>query len=543
MSRRLLTCALFVVACNGGVTEPLRDGGARDGAAGGPAQKRLVSGRARLVGGPLSACSQPKGSADRWCAFTKPAAAPIGATELWVIDVTKAIAGTVACQQSNAACLKLTSALWTGTPDAGVVHPLAHHFDGENLIFYASAPVTAQAFNGPIFAWRPGWPEAKQLSGPNGYSCEGHSSADAALCIEDLHLDAMPPYFDVHAGRVNGAPLPLASRIYPTSSTGAKQWSIAFTPAGDSFAWSTGGPMPTDKETLYVSKVDEVGMDARRVTVGNVAEWDLSADGKHWFYLSDYNYPPRRSPVEPSGTLVVADFPGGGNPMTLATQVGSYVVLGDGSSSNGVAFLDHLASGKGTYQIVRDLARPTDIALVASGVLSAVVSPDRRFSLLQTQTGASAELSDAVIIKNDGTGGCQLSEGTSSMEFGAAFLPHSNRVLWADHVNAESLEGEGWLANPDGCGDKQKFGDLVDFWVIAGDRGIIFSDTATETTSTLRYLRLGPGGQLPPAGPSLIREQVGRVYAPLGADRDHVIFQVADGGPDDGIYAYGPLGF
>jgi hypothetical protein len=227
----------------------------------------------------------------------------------------------------------------------------------------------------------------------------------------------------------------------------------------------------------------------------------------------------------------------------LATDVGSYVVLGDGTSANGVAFLDHLTGGKGTYKMVRDLGRPMDITMVATDVLSAVVSPDQRFSLLQTRAGAAAELSDAVIIKNDGSGRCQLSEGTAAGQFGAAFLPHSSRVLWADHVNPDTLEGQGWLGNPDGCGDKQKFGELVDFWFIAGDGGFIFSDSATETTSTLRYLRLGPGGQLPAGGASLIREKVGRVYAPLGADRNHVIFQVADGGPDDGIYAYGPLGF
>jgi hypothetical protein len=514
------------------------------GDAGPPQMKKLVGGRARLVGGPGTACSQPPGKSDRWCAFTLPATMPLGATELWAINVDRAIPGDVACDGKSPACVKLTSTLWTGTPSAGVVHPLAHHFDGETLIFYANTPVTTQAFSGSIFAWRPGWPQAKQLSGPNGYSCEGDGHADAALCIEDVHLEATPPYFDVHAGRVNGSPLPLASRIYPSSPAGARQWSIAFTPAGDYFAYSTGGATAAEPETLYAWKIDEVGMADRRVTVGAVASWDIASDGKHWFYLRDYNYPPRNSTLDPSGTLVSADFPGGGNPVTVATQVGSYVLLGEIGTARGVAYLDHLTAGKGTYKMLSDPTKPAGAVTVATNVLSALVSPDLRYSLLQTQTGAtSADVGDAVIIKNDGTGRCALAAGATAAQFGAAFLPHSDRVFWADNVNPMTLEGEGWIGNPDGCGDKQKFGSLVDFWFLAGDAGLVFSDTATTSTSTVRYAKLGAGGAFPAGGATLIRAGVGRVYAPLGPDLDHIIFQIGDGGPDDGIYVYGPIGF
>jgi hypothetical protein len=505
--------------------------------------KKLVGGRARLVGGPGTACSQPAGNAARWCAFTLPAAAPLGATELWAINVTRAIPGNVTCDGMSPDCVKLTSALWTGTPSAGVVHPLAHHFDGETLIFYANTPVTAQAFDGAIFAWRPGWPQAKQLSGAHGYSCEGDGRADAALCIEDVHLEAMPPYFDVHAGRVNGNPLPLASRIYPSSPAGARQWSIAFTPAGDYFAYSTGGTTAAEPETLYTWKIDEVGMAGKRVTVGAVASWDIAPDGQHWFYLRDYNYPPRNSTLDPSGTLVTADFPGGATPITLATQVGSYVLLGQAGAARGVAYLDHLTAGKGTYKLLADPTKPATAVTVATSVLSALVSPDLRYSLLQTQTSNSPDVGDAIVIKNDGTGRCALASGVTAAQFGGAFLPHSGRVVWADHVNPMTFEGEGWIGNPDGCGEKQKFGDLVDFWFLAGDSGLVFSDTATTNTSTLRFLKLGAGGQFPAGGPTLIRTGVGRVYAPLGPDLDHVVFQIADGGPDDGIYVYGPIGF
>ena len=72
---------------------------------------------------------------------------------------------------------------------------------------------------------------------------------------------------------------------------------------------------------------------------------------------------------------------------------------------------------------------------------------------------------------------------------------------------------------------------------------MIFSDMATANTSTLRFAKLGPGGQFPAAGATKVRDGIGRVYAPLGVDRNHIIFQIADGSADDGIYVYGPIGF
>jgi hypothetical protein len=225
----------------------------------------------------------------------------------------------------------------------------------------------------------------------------------------------------------------------------------------------------------------------------------------------------------------------------IATQVGSYVLLGDGSGPGGVAFLDQLAAGKGTYKIVRDASKPTALVTVSQNVLTALVSPDQRYSLLQTTLGTSADVGDAVIVKNDGTGRCALAMGPTTSLFGAAFLARSSRVFWADNVDPKTLEGEGWLANPDGCGEKMKFGDKVDFWFLSGDSGLIYSDAATNTSATLKFAKLAP--QFPAAGATTIRAGVGRVYAPLGPDRNYIVYQIADGSADDGLYVYGPIGF
>jgi hypothetical protein len=521
-------------------------GGAGAGGAGGAGgmamtgSRKLVGGRARLVGGPVSACSTPPGNGDRWCAFTLPSAMPIGATELWVLNVTKALTADIPCDGTNAACLKLTSTLWTGMPTNASGHPFIHRFHGEVLFLFPDPPTPVQTFKGTVLTWRPGWPQAKPLSGPNAISCEGHPSADSALCLEDLHLDATPPYFDVHAGRVNGNPLPLASRIYPSNDKNAQVWSIAFSPAGDYFAYSTGGATPTDPETLYAYKIDEVGMAAKRITVGNFAQWGFSADGKRWLYMRDYNYPPRNSAIEPSGTLMAADFPAGGNPTMLATQVGAFIPLGDGSSAGGVAFLDQLTNGKGTYKIVRDLGKPTDVVTISQNIMAAEVSPDGRFSMLHTQF-ATSEIADAIIVKNDGTGRCALAMGPTAAQLGTWFLPHSARVFWADNVDKNTLVGSGWMANPDGCTDKQQFSTGAELWFFAGDKGLLFSEPGTANTSTLNSAKLSPG--FPASGATTLRMGIDLIYAPLGPDLNYVVYQITSGGPDDGLYVYGPIGF
>jgi hypothetical protein len=564
----MAAAALMIAGCGGGGsaavdssptgTGGLDGGGAgadgsagRDGGGGAPADggdggglslaKRLVPGQAHIMGGPTSACSQATAGADHWCALSLPGT-QLGKTDLWVIDVEKALAGDVPCDGTNASCLRLTSALWTSAPaGGGVAHPFAHHFYGQTLIFY-TGPASAQPFSGPIMAWRPGWPTARQISSDNASTCDGFAAADVALCVDNEALTADPAHFDVHAGRIGTNALPLAATIYPSTATNASQWLVAFSPAGDYFGYSTGGPAATDVETLYAFKVDEVGMAGKRITVGaNISQWDIAPDGKHWYLMRNYNYPPRKSAVDPTGTLAIADFPAGGNETVVAMNVGSYILLGGAGVDRGVAILDHLTAGKGTYKIIGDATKPAGVVTIASGVLSAVPSDDGRFSFLQTDTDDVSGLFNAIVAKNDGSGMCTLAAGKTADSYGAPFLAKAGLVFWTDNITATG--GQGWRANPDGCTDKQKFADNVDFWFPVGDRGLIYSDDAPAATATLRYVKLGAQGQWPAAGPTTISTGVGRIYGLLEPERQYVVYEVSGGGDAGGLWAYGPIGF
>src|SRR6201999_1024678 len=96
------------------------------------------------------------------------------------------------------------------------------------------------------------------------------------------------------------------------------------------------------------------------------SRWTISADGKHWFYLRDFNYDVNGAP---SGTLYTADFPAGTNekkiqritsapplvPGGSTGGVGAFQVLSDENDvDQGVGFLGSVVSGKGNYRVIKN---------------------------------------------------------------------------------------------------------------------------------------------------------------------------------------------
>jgi hypothetical protein len=135
-----------------------------------------------------------------------------------------------------------------------------------------------------------------------------------------------------------------------------------------------------------------------------------------------------------------------------------------------------------------------------------------------------------------------LAASPTTAFYGSAFLPHAGLVMWIDKIDYGTDTGEGWLANPDGCTGKRKFAEGVDYWFPVRDDALIYTDNGAAETADLRYAKLGPGGAWPAAASPTIRAGVGRVYGLLEPDRDYVVYVIANGGPDAGLYVHGPLG-
>src|SRR5262249_57230927 len=115
-----------------------------------------------------------------WCAFTKPGS-QLGFDELWVINVTKAAAGTpIRCDTTDSNCLRLTSGLFSDpNPNTGF---RIHGFDGDTLIYYAElGPTAVSSFVGPLYGWRPGLLRGHKLTSATGVVCNGHAHAPSVV--------------------------------------------------------------------------------------------------------------------------------------------------------------------------------------------------------------------------------------------------------------------------------------------------------------------------------------------------------------------------
>ncbi len=506
----------------------------------------LMKGRAELVGGGLSSCSNQapaSGNGDRWCGFSLPAA-KLGDAELWVINVTKAMISAVKCDGTDANCVRLTDKLWTGRPDVGPVHPFSHRFDGDTLIYYSGAPSTNDLYSGPIYAWRPGWKQGRAIiSGgtrEKGVTCSGHFRAEVAVCIVNITPEtAVQTQFDLYAGRISDSDQTLTriARITPSlvNST-ASQWRSGFSRDGQYFAYSTGGTTAAQRETLNVIKVDDIGKTEFTEVGRGRSRWQIALDGKHWYYLSNYNY---STEGDPKGTLLMADFPSGDNETTLAANVGAFLLLNDGSEKDlGVALFSNVSQGKGKFQLLKDVSKPDVLTKVVDNIGSASLSRDLRYTYFSKDFDDATDLSDAYVAKNDGSGAsCVLQKDLTTDQYGTPFLEKANMVLWADRIDSAIGVGEGWYTDPATCAPRRKFANGVDFWYPVRDEGLIYSDEGDGETATLRYAEIPDGKAFPTQGGIKVQEQIGRVFSLLLPSYQVGLFSLSLGVPNlDGLY-------
>lgn len=510
--------------------------------------KLLVPGRAQLIGGGLSSCSnqpQPAGTtSDRWCGFTLPGTR-LGDTELWVINVTKAMKSEVACDGNDPNCRRLTGKLWTGTPDFGTIHPYSHKFDGDTLIYYADTPSSNDIYKGPIYAWRPGWAQGRVIVTrmQKGFRCTGHARTAVAVCIANLTDDtAMTLQFDLLAGPISDAdkPLPFVARITPSrANQGGQQWGSAFSRDGEWFAYSTGGKTTAEVESLFAVKTVDTADRSQYIEVGSrISRWQMSLDGKRWYYLRNFNY---NRDGAPSGTLTVADFPGGvDNETTLASKVGAYVLMNDGSETDrGIGIFTNVMGGQGKLAIIKDWKKPDEVQDVVSGINGAFMSRDLRYTLYSKNCDPDTGQCDLWIAKNDGTGSCNLVRDSTTDQFGSPFLDNAGMVFWADKIDPSLGVGEGWRANPDGCGQKTRFApNGVDFWHPVRNEGLIYTDEGDGEVATLKVAPIA--NNVFPSMPTVVQRQIGRIFSLLLPAYDVGVFTLrAEIKHIDGLYGVG----
>jgi hypothetical protein len=511
------------------------------------AGKKLLPARSELLGVHRAGCSHgaaaPGTTPARWCAISRPAAS-LGRLELWVLNATAAAAAAagaeVKCDGTSPHCLRLTDNLFGGVPQDGPAYPDAHRFYGDTLVYYADNLSGPQdLYQGPVYAWRPGWPVAKAIASSRGVLCSAHGSAPVAVCIENISDPAAATVsWDLHAGNIEGGPLRKVATIFPVHpTTEATQWGAAFDSKGETLLFSTPASA-FGAESLFFIKVADIGTAAPTpVGAAGVSRWSVNAAGTKWFYLRDYNY---NIAGEPSGTLYTRDFPAGAVETAIrGTQVpggsrggvGIYQLLVDDLDRDaGLAFVGPVFAGRGDYRIMKDPGGsaddPANVVTVVRDISlrrSPVFTSDLAYLYYVTTVNEAVGTTNSLVAKRDGTGACALTTSLDSYLFGYPFATPAGPALWMDNFDQATDSGEGWLANPAGCGGKRRFATNIDFWFTNNRDLVLYSDSSDGRSVSLRAARL-TGGAWPEA-PATMATGVGRIYHVVG-DFQGVLYQV-----------------
>jgi len=511
--------------------------------------QRIVEGEVSLVGSGLTACTNElPAPGDRWCAFSR--AGQAGATELWVANVSQAIAkGPVSCDEASKDCLRLTSNLWTGFQIWGPGHPYSHRFDGDTLIFHADAPADVrEPYEGPVYAWRPGWDAARRISSERGVVCGGHRRSAAVYCVDALDVEVAPdgPFsapvwhsFDLLAGTLGvntEQPMVLVERI--TLPTGDSQaFRVDFTRQGDKLAYSSVLDGDTQQTLRWVS-LTGVGPFEPKTVLADAAGWELAHDGAAVYVLRGY------SQENPLGNLALADFPSGENVQPIASDVDHIDLVGAfddplADEDHGLGYVRWTSSGE-AFDFIKDRTNLGEIQNLASSTQGHGLAPDGAHTIL-FQSLRPDDYPVAQVARNDGSGACTLNRQLGAETYAGRFSGDGSRVFWIEYGSSGSEEG--WLADPDTCQQKVQFGDWVLGYSLSGDFVVFEGGDEADSTSYIQYARWTAGAAPASLTPLVVAEHPRGPFLTLReGDATYIVYMLAGETPESqGLFVHGPL--
>jgi hypothetical protein len=518
---------------------------------------RLVAGRAALEGDTYDSCSNAiAAQGDRWCAFSRVVSDTDTRTELWVLNFTKtAASGTVAaCDGTSPDCLLLSRDLWVGFQIWGDSQPVVHRFEGDTLIFHAGpAPGMRDPYEGGIWAWRPGWQQARLLT-DHGVFCFGNPRSASIACVANAKIDKDPsdpfsiPYhreFDLVAGvlgdQEGGAGM-LPNVAHVTHAPNDLNWRLRFSPNGEYLAYSSVGTLGAP-EILKVVMMSDPGSAQAAPVLTDVAEWEIAHDGKSIYFLAGYD---RSQGTAATGTLKVADFPTGANGTELTTMVRSFQLVGAFDQvfkpeDRGLVAVTSVPGGQQPILMLHPRA-PADVFALDPAAVSVEVASDLRHS-----TYFKSVLGNPLIMvtHNDGSSACQLTADSKAESYAAGFTPSAASVVWIERLRRGTRSEQGWRARPEDCGARIQFGDHVLDYQLAGDDFVVFQGSdATSSSWWLEYTRLHGNADGSSPLPTVIKEHPDvNVHVISDAAGAWIVFSVLPQAtePEPGLYVHGPL--
>ncbi len=437
-------------------------------------------------------CSHEEGATtDRWCAFYKTEAT---GTELWVLNMTQAVAGyDVACDGTSAMCRRLSSKLWTGQVGSTEYHPWVHRFDGDTLIFYTETSAALDTFyEGEIYGWRPGWADAKRLTSSHGVSCMGHHRSAAVICRSDPSVE-VTLQFGVE--RRTAKDYRIWVGILPTGNEALVDLGALSNAPGSLVSIQQQAVFSKNGRWLFLARPGVEGADGAATSdilglelaqLGTTQPKLLAEHARLWLPanhdLGLYFLDGASATAEGGRDLSLLELDTATR-RVLATNVTDYARLGVHDEflpekDEGVFFLERLPGEKAvSLKLLTDVSNPASTILVGRDLEKIQVAIDQAHTYhLTREAGASAV---AHVQRNDGSeGDCVLSNPHVDA-FSGHFSDAGKRVFWLQLSDAGLHEG--WVARPD-CSERKKFASAVQSYFPIGDELVAFTAEEPKVT-------------------------------------------------------------
>jgi hypothetical protein len=532
---RLLSLMLFLVvapACeNDSPVQPPPE----------PTLRLLVPGEAKLL---EVACTQAEPAASgghHWCAFYRPAPDGEARTELWVVDVTRALAGEpVPCDGSSSSCIRITDRLYGFERFEGdIPNYVKAGFEGDTLLFQARENATNPTFEGATWAWRPGWSRPRPISTSKGNWCIASRSGQYAYCYD--YWAEGTSSFDLRAGRLidqDNSLLPLVERI---SLHAGASFSANFTRADELFVYSSWREGEA-AQALRVIPAAELGHTPARTVVADVEEWVLSGDGQAVFFRRGSSPPPPSLPEGSwswgPGSLWAADFPSGAERREIASGVMHYQPF----SNTGVGFVTDPQGLQGTLHVQRDWRHPESRVRVAGDVYG--WASQGRF----TQIWQRDDNGRRVIVRDNERGTTCVVPIRPQLPgqnyYGVRFLPNLGALSWFEPDPTDESTYVIFLARPQDCGDVRVLGKQLGVLEEVGSHGLVFGSLPSNDSKvmSLFYVPSYDGRPLDTTGQLILSDVERSRPGWVSARRETLVMSTTGNDAfSKGVYLFGPL--
>jgi hypothetical protein len=509
-----------------------------------PTLRLLVPGEATLL--PFGACTQEEAAASKghnWCAFHRPAPGGEARTELWVMDVTQALASQPApCDGSNPSCVRITDRL---QPMGEEPYQFSHAYFQGNTLFYETRESPPDPrdpnFEGVTWAWRPGWSRARPITTVKGRGCSASRSGPYAYCRDNSPSGTN--IHDVRAGRLidqDDSLLPLVERIQ------ADIWGMpGFSGSGELFVYSS---RRAGEETgaLHVIPTAELGRTPARTVATGVEQWQLSGDGLTVLFRRDSLPPQPYSPgggnwVFGPGSLWAADLSSGAEPVKIASDVIHYTPI----SRTGVGFLTDPQGLQGTLHLQPDWRHAESRFRMAGEVFSWNAAGSLRSRVTQAQQIDGTDIR-VLVADSERRTSClvPIRPKLTNNYYHVGFLTNLDVLTWWEPDPTDEKTNLTFVARAADCGDVRLLGKNHWFLEEVGANGLVVGSGPAHDAAALSLFHV-PSYDGRPADVSgkPILPDVGRWnFALVGSARESLVMSTTGTGPSDrGLYLYGPF--